>query len=237
MSDNLTKSLVSLIDETLAELDELKKSDRFSASEISMGESESKMHGMPKNGSLGKEEDCDDEEARKAEGKNSEADPDAGHHQPVAKEEVMPEGMMAKEEYKKQHEEDEEKKKEEIKKEEEAHKMDHGEMKKSVEQAETLMKSYVDARLNPIEEKINGLFGLVKELADTPVPAKSVSYKNVTPLNKSEDEVQPLSKSQVANKLFELKKSGTTVDSSDIARAETGGPADLQQISSKYDLR
>jgi len=223
MSDQLTKSLVAIIDEALAELDELKKSSRFSASEISLGEDDSKLHGAKKNGSLGKEEDKeedeDEEEAKKAD--------------------AMPEGTMAKDEDEEEEEDEEDEEEEED--EDEAKKADCGDepMKKSSsEQLETLMKSYVDERISPIETKINSLFDLVKELADTPAPAKSTSYKNVTPLKKSADEeVQPLSKAEVANKLLELKKSGSFVDSADIVRAELAGPAELVSISSKYGLR
>jgi len=80
-----------LIDESLAELEELKKSDRFSASEIKLGGPGSGIAGKDPQGGLGKEEDKDEEEDKddeddeddkedeidKAEGKNSVADPNA----------------------------------------------------------------------------------------------------------------------------------------------------------------
>jgi hypothetical protein len=72
-------------------------------------------------------------------------------------------------------------------------------------------------------------------LADAPVAAKGVSYKGVAPLLKSSDAGEPLSKSEVASKLFELKKSGSKVDSHDIAMAEMGH--DLSKIVEKYNIK
>jgi len=43
-----------------------------------------------------------------------------------------------------------------------------------------------------------------------------------------------LSKAEVVNKLFELKKSGENVDSADIARIECGG--DIQAVIDKYNI-
>lgn len=51
------------------------------------------------------------------------------------------------------------------------------------------------------------------------------------------DEREPaeiLSKSQVASKLFELKKSGKSVDSLDVTKAEMG--QDLETIVKKYNI-
>ena len=231
MSNTLAKSLVDLIDETLAELDELKKSDRFSAAEIQMGDSESGMKGASKNGKLGKEEDEseedeeDEEEAKKAEGKNDEAD--------MSKEEdSMSEDSMSKDEDGEEEEEDEEEK---AKKGKDCE--DPKPMKKSEPELDSLMKSYMDERLNPLEKKINSLFELVQEIADAPVSSKSASYKDIKPLQKSEPEVQPLAKSDVVNKLFDLKKSGEKVDTLDIASAELAGPSELAKIASKYGLK
>ena len=97
------------------------------------------------------------------------------------------------------------------------------------------MKSYVDDKIAPLEAKMTSILEAVTKLADAPVPAKGVSYKGVAPLMKSEDGVESLSKSEVANKLFELKKSGSRVDSADIARAEMGH--DLAKIVAKYGIQ
>ena len=57
-------------------------------------------------------------------------------------------------------------------------------------------------------------------------------------LAKSADEPEILNKSEVANKLFELKKSGTMVDSSDIFTVETANnPSTVNAIASKYGLK
>src|ERR1035437_5162151 len=86
MKDELRKSLTDLIDETLLELEELKKS-RFSASEIEVKGPGVGIAGKPSNGDLHakaedkKDEDDEDEEAEKAEGHNRKADPNGGHHQ------------------------------------------------------------------------------------------------------------------------------------------------------------
>ena len=104
------------------------------------------------------------------------------------------------------------------------------------EETEQMLKSYVDERISPIEGKLEAIANMVKEIADTPVESKGVSYKDVTPLKKSDDDAEPLAKSDVADKLFELKKSGTFVDSADIAAVETGSPQQLAKIVEKYKI-
>ena len=72
---------------------------------------------------------------------------------------------------------------------------------------------------------------------DQPVERKGIPAGQFHALQKSdEEEAEPLSKSDVANKLFELKKSGTAVDTADIIRVETGSAADVQSIAEKYNL-
>jgi hypothetical protein len=88
MKEELRKSLTDLIDETLLELEELKKS-RFGASEIEIKGPGEGIAGKPSNGDLhakaeDKKDDEDEEDAEKAEGHNRAADPDGGHHKPVA---------------------------------------------------------------------------------------------------------------------------------------------------------
>jgi hypothetical protein len=108
-------------------------------------------------------------------------------------------------------------------------------MHKSAEEANTLMKSYVDEKVAGLEGKLATILETVTKLADAPVPAKGVSYKGVAPLMKSNEAVESLSKSDVASKLFDLKKSGSRVDSNDIAMAEMGH--DLEKIVSKYNIK
>ena len=261
MNEEMMKSLVSLIDESLAEIEELKKSDRFSASEVKMGDSEG-LAGKDKNGSLGKEEEAekaddddkdddkedkdDDKEdkAEKAEGKNSEADPNAGHHQ------------VAKEESAEKADDDKDDKDDDKDKDKDKDDMDKGEGKnseadpnaghhklaksfeESLESQETLMKSYIDDKVGGLESKLEAIAKAVQDLADSPVPSKGATYKSVTPLAKSADEeVETLSKSQVVEKLFDLKKSGEKVDTVDIASAELGNPSELVKIVNKYNIK
>ena len=249
MKEELKKSLTDLIDETLLELEELKKS-RFSAAEIELkGPGADELAGKPTNGKLAEkaedkkededEMDEDEDDAKKAEGVNSAADMGKG-------EGVNAAADMGKAEDKKDEEKDEDKKDEPHKddpKHEEKEKamakklldMHKGEMKKSLEDADTLMKSYVDSKVSALEGQLATILETVTRLADAPVAVKGVSYKGVAPLLKSSDSGEPLSKSEVASKLFDLKKSGGRVDSNDIAMAEMGH--DLEKIVSKYSIK
>jgi hypothetical protein len=224
----------------LAEIEELKKSDRFSASEISMGDSEG-LAGKDKNGSMGKEEaekadeddkdeDDEDEDKKnkkdkkeddmdKGEGKNCDTDPDAKSHKVEKEETGMPEGTAAKGE--------------------DCDDMDKGEeyFKKSREESETLMKSYIDEKVGGLERKLDAIATAVQDLANSPVPSKGSTYRNVQPLVKSEPETEYLSKSQIVDKLFDLKKSGENVETTDIASAELGHPGELAKIVKKYNIK
>jgi hypothetical protein len=110
----------------------------------------------------------------------------------------------------------------------------HG-LKKSQEETESLMKSFVEERVRPLEDKLSTILDLVNKIADQPVPTKGLTGRAI-PLSKSGNEFggESLSKSEVASKLFELKKSGTKVDSLDITRAEMG--QDLNKIIEKYKI-
>jgi hypothetical protein len=219
--EELAKSLVALIDETLEEIEELKKSSKFSASEIKIEGPGEGIAGKPVNGSLEakkaekeeSDEDEEDEEKKKKEAKKIEKAEDEESEEDEEKEE--------KDEKKVEKGVNEEK---EVKKSEDAPKM------------EELMKSYMDSRINPLENKINDLVSLVSKLADAPVERKSVPA-GIQPLKKSEDAVKTLSKSDVANKLFELKKSGTKVDSLDLCKVETGSMADVGFVANKYGIK
>lgn len=236
MKEELKKSLTDLIDETLLELEELKKS-RFSAAEVDLkGPGADGIAGKPANGKLDaekaeddkddeKDEDKDDDKAEKGEGVNSPADMGKAEDKEDKKDDD-------KDEPHKDDPKHEEKEKEVAKKLLDMHK---GEMKKSLEDADTLMKSYVDSKVNALESQLAAILETVTKMADAPVAAKGVDYKGAAPLLKSVDEGEPLSKSEVASKLFELKKSGGRVDSNDVAMAEMGH--DLEKIVSKYNIK
>jgi hypothetical protein len=251
MKEELKKSLTDLIDETLMELEELKKS-RFSAEEIQIkGPGANELAGKSVNGKLAAkaedEKDYDDDgdeddkdEAEKAEGVND-AVKSEGVNDAVKSEVEKAEDKKKDKKDDDKDEDDEGSKEHEAKEKDMAKKlldMHKGELeekvKKSVAETETLMKSYVDEKIAPLEGKLATILDMVTKIADAPVPAKGVSYK-VAPLLKSTDEGEPLSKSEVANKLFELKKSGSRVDSADIARAEMGH--DLEKIVQKYNIK
>jgi hypothetical protein len=250
MNEEMMKSLASLIDESLAELEELKKSNRFSASEIKLDGPGQGIGGKDPQGSLGKEEDKDDEEeeeeededdeedeeAKKAEGSNREADPNGGKHQ-VAKGEMSAgaangsnQGSAAGS----NREADPNGGKHQVAKDE-----DKEDMKKSLEEQSTLLKSYVDSKFASFESQLDKIAKMVQDIADAPVPSKGVSYKGISALKKSEDagEGEPLTKSSLVNKLFELKKSGARVDSIDIASAELASGHELAKIANKYNIK
>lgn len=235
MDAKLTKSLTDLIDETLQELDELRKS-RFAATEIKIEGPGDGIAGKPSDGDLHAkkaEDDKEDDEKKKEDMDKAEAK--AEDKKEEAKEEKAED--MGKKEDKEDKEDDEEhpKKKETAQAAKEILDMHKGEMKKSLEETESLMKSYVEERVKPLEDKLSTILDLVNKIADQPVAPKGVTAKTA-PLLKSADEgyAEPLSKAQVANKLFELKKSGTRVDSLDIAKAEMG--QDLATIIKKYEI-
>lgn len=213
MNEDLIKSLVDLIDETIVEVEELKKSDRFSAAEIKLEGPGHGIDGKDPNGKIEKDEDEkeEDEDEKK---KKEFAAKDHKH-------DIECEVKKEEKDEDKDDEEDEDKKPEE--------------MKKSEAQAGDLMKSMVEARVKPLEDKISSILELVKSLADAPRAQKSVSYNDVAPLTKSAPE--SLSKSTVLEKLFDLKKSGTDVDSVDIAQAELGDSNTVNRIVEKYNIK
>ena len=239
-NEEMVKSLTSLIDETLEEIEEIKKS-KFAAAEISLGDSDSGISGKKKDGELEdkkKEDEDEDEECEKGEykecekGENEKADSDAGKFAQapsVSKGEnekadsdagkFAQAPSVSKKEDKDEEDEDEEK-----------------EMKKSIEESESLMKSYVDERIASLEETLASMAASIEAIADAPVGRRGVPA-GVAPLHKSAEEYEPMSKSEVASKLFELKKSGEEVDSTDIFRVETGNQATANEIANKYGLR
>ena len=263
MKDELRKSLTDLIDETLLELEELKKS-RYSAAEIQIKGPGEGIAGKPSNGDLhakaedkkddeDEDEDDEDEKAEKAEGHNRQADPNGGHHQVDKAESGMPAGTSAEKAEGQNRqadpngghhqmdkaEDDKKKDKKKDKKDDEDEddkdeKKENPFMRKSEKEFEGLMKSFVEDRVKPLEDKLSTILNLVNKIAEQPVSHKGVAA-NAVPLRKSADDSgEQLSKSEVASKLFELKKSGTKVDTLDITRAEMGH--DLQKIVDKYKI-
>lgn len=240
MDNKLTKSLTDLIDETLMELDELRKS-RFAASEIKIEGPGDGIAGKPSDGKLDASKAEDKKEDEKEE--KSEDKAEKGENEEAAKGENE---EAAKAEDKDEKDEDKKDKKDKDAKGGDEHEAkerkaigelaDLAGMKKSlVDESESLMKSYVEQRVAPLEAKLTTILDLVNKIADQPVAPKGATARTAAPLLKSADEgAEPLSKAQVANKLFELKKSGTRVDSLDIAKAEMG--QDLQQIAKKYEI-
>jgi hypothetical protein len=239
MKEELKKSLTDLIDETLLELEELKKS-RFSASEIKIeGPGANELAGKPVNGKLAEkgedESDEDEDEAEKAE----ETEKGEGVNGVLKAEDKKDEDKDEPHKDDPDHEEKEKDigkkllamhKEESVKKDEEI-----AGLKKSLDGMESLMKSYIDEKMAPLQTQMATILEAVNKLANSPAPAKGVSYKGVAPLTKSNESAEPLSKSEVASKLFELKKSGSRVDSTDIARAEMGH--DLEKIVAKYNIQ
>jgi len=251
MKEELRKSLTDLIDETLLELEELKKSNRFSATEIEIKGPGEGIDGKPSNGDLhakkaedkDEDEDEESEEDEEAEKADSTADPADSE---TTKRQLK--GLMGKAEGANEETEKADKDDDKDEDDKEPHKDDrkHEEkekaiakklldMHKSQEEATTLMKSFVEERVRPLEDKLSTILDLVNKIADQPIPSKGATAR-VMPLLKSVEQNagETLSKSEVAAKLFELKKSGTKVDSLDIARAEMGH--DLNKIVTKYNI-
>ena len=239
MNAELTKNLTDLIDETMAELEDLKKS-RFAAAEMEIKGPGEGIAGKPSNGELEakkaeeeheeeEEEEKEEEKAEKADREEEDEEDDeakkADHGDPADKPEAKRKlkALLGKAEEEEHEEEEHEEEEKEEKK-----------MKKSEKEISSLMKSYVDERVKPMEAKLTEIFSLVEKIANQPMAPKGVTAKAV-PLMKSADEGHtPLSKADVASKLFDLKKSGTNVDSVDIVKADLG--QDLEKIVKKYQI-
>lgn len=223
-NEEMVKSLTSLIDETLEEIEEIKKS-KFAASEISLGDDKSGIADKSKNGKL---------EAKKAEDEEEDEDEE---DEDMDKADCMDKAEDEEEESEEEDEGSDDMDKAEKEKEEKKKDMkEMKEMKKSLKESESLMKTYVDERFSSLEKTISKLAAAVEAIADAPVQRKGIPA-GVTALQKSSEEVEPLSKSEVANKLFELKKTGKSVDSADIFKVETGNDLTVLQIANKYGLR
>lgn len=233
-NEEMVKSLTSLIDETLEEIEEIKKS-KFAASEISLGDDKSGVADKSKNGKLEAKKAEADEEDEEEEDEDEDMDKadDEDEDEDEESDDMDKADCMDKAE-----DEDEEHEKKESKKHEkkEPKKEEMKEMKKSLKNSESLMKSYVDERFSSLEKTISKLAAAVESIADAPVQRKGIPA-GVAPLRKSSEETESLSKSEVANKLFELKKTGKHVDSADIFKVETGNNTTVLEIANKYGLR
>lgn len=214
----LVKSLTSLIDDTLQEIEEIKKS-KFAASEIKIEGPGDGIAGKPVNGDLhAKKEDKDEDKEEKEEKDSDDMD-------------KAEEACKAEDKKEDEKDEDEDKKKKEDKKEEVV------EMKKSLEASEELMKSYVDTKFSALEERLSKMASAIEAMANAPVARKGIPA-GIQPLSKSTDEIAPLSKSVVTDRLFELKKSGKYVDSSDIFKLETTkNYNEVLEIANKYGVK
>lgn len=241
MDNNLTKSLTDLIDETLMELDELRKS-RFAASEIKIEGPGDGIAGKPSDGDLHAKKAEDDKKEDEKDEDKKEDKAEKGENETAAKGENEEAAKADKDEEKDEDKKDKKDKDAKGGSEHEAEERkaigklaDLADMKKSLEDSESLMKSYVEERVKPLEDKLSTILDLVNKIADQPVAPKGATARTA-PLFKSTEEgaSEVLSKAQVASKLFELKKSGTKVDSLDITKAEMG--QDLQQITKKYEI-
>ena len=228
MNEALVKSLSDLIDETLAEIEGLKKS-RMEAEEMTIGDS--KANGSLSGSSVEKaddgeegededsEEDEDEDEMEK--GVNDEAEMKKADEE-VAKAEKSWKDAMKKRDAMAKKDKDEEKEDEEEKEKE----------------SEEKMEKTIKARVAPLEAKMDEMMKAIAAIAKSPVPSRGISFKDVQPLAKSSaTDVQPLVKSVVLDKLIDLRKSGSNVTSEDVLRAELGGQADVEMIANKYGIK
>jgi exonuclease VII large subunit len=242
MENNLAKSLTDLIDETLAEIEALKKSDRFAPEEIEMGhDADGSVHTEhvaakaedDEEEKDDRDEEEDEEEAEKAEKAYWKAEEECEKAEHALKE-AMKKRDMCKAECDKHMEKKEH---DEAHKAEGVNALSKAEKKeKKIKKMEKKLAKSLDERVAPIENQIAQVLEAVKKLADSPVPARGATYKHVQPLAKSVSE-ESLSKSQVLNELITLKKSGREVAIEDVLKAEIGGAGELQDIANKYGIK
>jgi hypothetical protein len=245
MEKNLAKSLTDLIDETLAEIEALKKSDRFSAEEIELdhgADGSTETHAVSKadDEEDEKEEDKEDEEEHEDEAKKAEHAYKKAEEECEKAEKAYKEAMKKREMCKAEHDKhmDKAEEDEEAEKAEGVNEMAKEEHKeKKMKKMEKKLAKSIEARVAPLESQINQVLEAVKKLADAPVPARGATYKNVQPLAKGSVEAEPLNKSQVLSELITLKKSGKEVPTEDVLKAEIGSASELQEIATKYGIK
>jgi hypothetical protein len=243
MNEAMVKSLSDLIDETLQEIEELKKSS-MSAQELDLskeGPGESLNEKAPGEGKsaqgggagLMKEEKEEHEEKESEEEEHEEHEEEGEEEEEEGEEKKkkkkpFPFAMKKEEEAKEMAKEEHEM----VAKEESKDYM--GLFKKSEQEVASLRKS-VDERLAPMEDKLNSLFEMVTKIANSPVAAKGLTARSVVPLQKSEEAAAPLTRESVTDKLFELKKSGVSVPAEEFIKIDLG--SDLGEIVKKYNLK
>jgi len=238
--DNLQKSLTELIDETLAEIEALKKSERYSAHEIDLADE--KANGSMDAKAVAKAEEDDEEkedegkeeseEAKKSDDEDEDDEDSEDDEADMKKAEEACAKALKKYEMAKA-EAEHKKKMLAMKKGESAKKSDDKDEDDKDEEKD--LKKSIDARVAPIESKLSEVLSAVKKLSETPVPARGASYRDVKPLAKS-IEVETLTKAQVLNELVSLKKSGKEVLSEDVIQVEDGS-ADHLTMARKYGIK
>jgi hypothetical protein len=243
--ENLQKSLAELIDETLAEIEQLKKSDRYSAHEVELGDAKANGKMEVEAVKKGDDEDKDDEkedEAKKSDDEDEDDEDGEDDDMEKAEKDCMKadeDAAKAMKKYEMCKAEAEHKKKMlAMKKGEWAKKADEDkkEEKKDDKDEEKDLKKSLDARVAPLEAKIADVLAAVKKLSDQPVPARGHSFRSIQPLAKS-NEVEPMSKSTVFNKLFDLKKSNpSSVATEDFVELDQGTKSP-DELAAKYGLK
>lgn len=238
MEKNLAKSLTDLIDETLAEIEALKKSDRFSPESIEMGHD---ANGSTDTESVNKADEDEDEDRHEEEEKEEEHEDEAKKAEEAYKkaeeecekaEKTWKDAMSKKDMCKAEHDKH-------MEKAEGVNSLAKADDKKAqkIKKMEKKLAKSIEARVAPLESQIAQVLEAVKQLSDAPVPARGVTYKNVQPLAKGATEVEPLNKSRVLDDLITLKKSGKEVSIEDVLKAEIGSEVELNQIATKYGIK
>jgi hypothetical protein len=244
MEKNLAKSLTDLIDETLAEIEALKKSDRFAPETIEMDhDADGSTDTKPVHKADDEDEedrDDEDEEEHDDEAKKAEEAYKKAEEECEKAEKALKDAMSKKDMCKAEHDKHMAKKEhEEAHKAEGVNELAKAEDKKAkkIKKMEKKLAKSLEARVAPLESQIAQVLEAVKKFGDAPVPARGMTYKNVQPLAKGAAEVEPLSKSQVLSDLVTLKKSGKEVSIEDVLKAEIGNDTELHQIATKYGIK
>jgi hypothetical protein len=239
--DNLQKSLTELIDETLAEIEALKKSERYSAHEIDLaddkanGSMDAKAIAKADEDEEKKEEEKEEsDEAKKSDDEDEDDEEDEDEDEEAEMKKAEEACAKALKKYEMAKAEVEHKKKMLAMKKGEWDKKEDDKKEDDKDEEKDLKKS-IDARVAPIESKLSEVLSAVKKLSDTPVPARGASYRDVKPLAKS-IEVETLSKAQVLSEMINLKKSGKEVLSEDVIQVEDGS-ADHLTMARKYGIK
>jgi hypothetical protein len=247
MDANLAKSLTELIDETLEELEDLRKS-RFDAEEIDMGSDANGSMKMKK-----KEEDDEDDEDEDEEEKAEKSD-DEDEDDEDEDEEEKAEKSDDEDEDDEDEDEEEKIKKAEMAcaKAEDAYNKAKESRKKAEKKRDSLYKkmgmsssemkkSKTDSKIQKLEKtfkaKIAEMTDAINRIADQPVYARGTTYRDFQPLAKSTGDYETLSKTRILGELVSLKKSGRDISTDDVLRAELGGQSDLQEIANKYSIK